>query len=326
MARNGARSDSEQVLELYRRMLLIRRAEERLAKLFAEGEIPGFIHLSIGQEAVAVGVTAALEPADTLASNHRGHGHALAKGMKLTPFFSELMGKGDGICRGRGGSMHVADMSIGMLGANGIVGAGMSLALGSALALQTRGTTNIACVFFGDGAVAEGLFHECLNLAALWKLPLLFVCENNGWAEFSPTSRQIAVRLEGLAGAFGVRYHDVDGNDVEAVHTTARKIVSSMRGDPQPHVLECRTSRVRGHYEGDPQKYRVGEDTSGVPEDPLIGAEKRLESLRVAERDLKRLDREVQAEIDEAVAAARAAVEPDFAGALADVYASSGGA
>jgi pyruvate dehydrogenase E1 component alpha subunit len=326
MARNGARSGSEQVLDLYRRMLLIRRAEERLAKLFADGEIPGFIHLSIGQEAVAVGVGAALEAADTLASNHRGHGHALAKGMKLKPFFLELMGKGDGICGGRGGSMHVADMSVGMLGANGIVGAGMSLALGSALALQTRGTKNIACVFFGDGAVAEGLFHECLNLAALWKLPLLFVCENNGWAEFSPTSRQIAVRLEALAGAFGVRYHGVDGNDVEAVHATARDIVSSMRGEPQPHVLECRTRRVRGHYEGDPQKYRVGEDTSDVPEDPLIRAEKRLESLRVGERDLKRLDREAQAEIDEAVAAARAASEPDFARALADVYTSAGGA
>jgi acetoin:2,6-dichlorophenolindophenol oxidoreductase subunit alpha len=326
MARDGAQSGSEQVLDLYRRMLLIRRAEERLAKLFADGEIPGFIHLSIGQEAVAVGVGAALDPADTLASNHRGHGHALAKGMKLKPFFLELMGKGDGICGGRGGSMHVADMSIGMLGANGIVGAGMSLALGSALALQTRGTKNIACVFFGDGAVAEGLLHECLNLAALWKLPLLFVCENNGWAEFSPTSRQIAVRLETLASAFGVRYRDVDGNDVEAVHAAAKDIVSSMRGEPQPHVLECRTRRVRGHYEGDPQKYRVGEDTSDVPEDPLIRAEKRLESLRVGEHDLKRLDREVQDDIDEAVAVARAATEPDFASALGDVYASAGGA
>ena len=326
MARNGARSGSEQVLGLYRRMLLIRRAEERLAKLFADGEIPGFIHLSIGQEAVAVGVGAALDPADTLASNHRGHGHALAKGMKLKPFFLELMGKGDGICGGRGGSMHVADMSVGMLGANGIVGAGMSLALGSALALQTRGTRNIACVFFGDGAVAEGLLHECLNLAALWKLPLLFVCENNGWAEFSPTSRQIAVRLEALAGAFGVRYQNLDGNDVEAVHARARDVVASMRGEPQPHLLECRTRRVRGHYEGDPQKYRVGEEASDVPEDPLIRAEKRLESLGIAERGLKRLDREVQEEIDEAVAFARAGAEPEFARALTDVYAASGSA
>jgi acetoin:2,6-dichlorophenolindophenol oxidoreductase subunit alpha len=326
MARDGAQSGSEQVLDLYRRMLRIRRAEECLAKLFADGEIPGFIHLSVGQEAVAVGVGATLDLADTLASNHRGHGHALAKGMKLKPFFLELMGKGDGICGGRGGSMHVADMSVGMLGANGIVGAGMSLALGSALALQTRGTRNIACVFFGDGAVAEGILHECLNLAALWKLPLLFICENNGWAEFSPTSRQIAVRLEALAGAFGVRYHDVDGNDVEAVHATASDIVSSMRGEPQPYVLECRTRRVRGHYEGDPQKYRVGEDTSDVPEDPLIRAEERLETLGVPESDLKRLDREVQAEIDDAVTAARDGAQPEFARALADVYAARGGA
>lgn len=320
MARDGARIASEQILGLYRRMLLVRRAEERLATLFADGEIPGFIHLSIGQEAVAVGIGAALDRADTIASNHRGHGHALAKGMPLGALFLELLGKEAGICAGRGGSMHVADMAVGMLGANGIVGAGMSLALGSALALQVRGTKNVATVFFGDGAVAEGIFHECLNLAALWKLPLLFACENNGWAEFTPSSRQIAVGLDALAGAFRIPYRAVDGNDVEAVHEAASDIVRKMRQEPGPHLLECCTRRVRGHYEGDPQRYRVGEDKSAVPEDPLVVCEKRLEALGVSEAALKQLDRDIFAEIEAAVVAARESAEPAFERALADVY------
>jgi pyruvate dehydrogenase E1 component alpha subunit len=324
MARDGAQIASEQLLALYRRMLLVRRAEERLATLFADGEIPGFIHLSIGQEAVAVGVGAALAREDTVASNHRGHGHALGKGMRLGPFFLELLGKEAGICGGRGGSMHVADMGVGMLGANGIVGAGMSLALGSALALQVRGTSNIAAVFFGDGAVAEGLFHESLNLAVLWNLPLLFVCENNGWAEFSPTSRQIAFRLEALAAAFGIAYRGVDGNDVEAVHGAALETVGRMRHTPGPAMLECRTRRVRGHYEGDPQKYRVGEEGSAVPEDPLVACEKRLAALGVAEAALREAEREILAEIEAAVAAARAAPEPAFGRARADVYTAAG--
>jgi TPP-dependent pyruvate/acetoin dehydrogenase alpha subunit len=325
MARNGARNASDRLLDLYRRMLLVRRAEERLATLFADGEIPGFIHLSIGQEAVAVGIGAALDANDTIASNHRGHGHALAKGMPLRPFFLELLGKGEGICGGRGGSMHVADMAVGMLGANGIVGAGMSLAVGSALALQVRGTTSIATVFFGDGAIAEGLFHESLNLASLWKLPLLFACENNGWAEFSPTSRQIAVRLEALADAFSIPYHAVDGNDVEAVNATATSVVEAMRQAPGPHVLECRTRRVRGHFEGDPQKYRVGEGESSVPEDPLIQCEKRLETMGVSEAALKKLDQDVLAEIEAAVSEARKAAEPLFERARADVYTTAAG-
>jgi pyruvate dehydrogenase E1 component alpha subunit len=319
MARDGAQIASELLLALYRRMLLVRRAEERLATLFAEGEVPGFIHLSIGQEAVAVGVGAALGSSDTVASNHRGHGHALGKGMPLGPFFLEILGKEAGICRGRSGSMHVADMAVGMLGANGIVGAGMSLALGSALAHQVRATKDVAVVFFGDGAVAEGIFHECLNLAALWKLPLLFVCENNGWAEFSPTSHQIAVTLEKLVGAFGIPYRAIDGNDVEAVHAAARDLIDGMRRGPGPRVLECRTRRVRGHYEGDPQKYRVGEDAAAA-EDPLSVCEKRLEAMGIAPAALRQLDREVLAEIDSAVAAAREAAEPDFESARADVY------
>ncbi|MFP3941200.1 MAG: thiamine pyrophosphate-dependent enzyme [Thermoanaerobaculia bacterium] len=215
-------------------MLRIRRVEERLAGLFADGEVPGFIHLSIGQEAIAAGVASALDPADTIASTHRGHGHALAKGVALDAFFMEIMGRDTGVCRGRGGSMHVADMSVGMLGANGIVGAGIPLAVGSALAHQTRHTGGVAAAFFGDGALAEGVLHESLNLAALWKLPMLFVCENNGWSEFSPTARQFVANVRELAAAFGIESERVDGNDAAAVAQAAARQVTALREGAGP--------------------------------------------------------------------------------------------
>ncbi len=247
-------------------MQLIREAETRLSQLFADGEIPGFIHLSVGQEAVAAGVVSALERNDTLASNHRGHGHAIAKGIDLDRFFLEIMGKAEGICQGRGGSMHVADMSVGMLGANGIVAAGLPIAVGSALAHRVNRTKNIAAVFFGDGALAEGVLHESFNLATIWKLPVLFVCENNGWSEFSPTSRQFAADAIRLAGAFGISGKSVEGDNVLEVATAARELVGQIRVDGSPGLLECRTHRVRGHFEGDPQKYRDAKDL-GIAQD-----------------------------------------------------------
>src|SRR4051794_1274144 len=194
----------EALVELYRVMARIRAAENHLIKLFADSEVPGFIHLSIGQEAVAAGVMAALEPRDTIATTHRGHGHVIARGIDLGLFFKKVMGKAGGVCRGRGGSMHIADLSLGVLGANGIVGAGIPIAMGSAVAHSVRKTGGVAVVFFGDGAMAEGVLHETLNLAALWRLPLVLVCENNGWSEFSPTSRQFSGTLRGLAAAFGI--------------------------------------------------------------------------------------------------------------------------
>lgn len=309
----------DQLTKLYRAMLRIRRTEQRLSKLFADGEVPGFIHLSIGQEAVAVGVASALRREDTLASNHRGHGHALAKGVSLESFFLEVMGRADGICGGRGGSMHVADMSVGMLGANGIVGAGLSLALGSALALQIRKTGCIASVFFGDGAMAEGLLHECMNLAALWKLPLLFVCENNGWAEFSPSNTQIMAKLESLASAYGIAHSAIDGNDVVAVHEATFRVTSEMRTHSAPQVLECKTVRVRGHYEGDPQKYRNA-DEQIEEHDPLTRARQRLLALGVTDLTLQDIDRDIGIEIDAAVTKARAAALPSFERARNDVY------
>ena len=316
----AGRNDPVDLLALYRMLVLVRRSEERLSTMFADGEVPGFIHLSIGQEAVSAGVMAALTTQDTIASTHRGHGHALAKGLPLEGFFAELLARDTGLCRGRGGSMHVADMSVGMLGANGIVGAGLSIALGSALAHRRLKRDAIAVAFFGDGALAEGLLHECLNMAALWKLPLFLVCENNGWGEFLPTSKQLSFRLKDLAAAYGIPHALVDGNDVEAVAARAATLVEEVRREG-PRILECMTTRVRGHFEGDAQKYRDGDEVAGLSErDPLAMAARRLGDSGIGSDRLRELEAEVEAAIEAAVAAARAAPAPSFDAALADVY------
>jgi pyruvate dehydrogenase E1 component alpha subunit len=302
---------------LYRMVLTIRRAEEALAELLAEGLIPGFIHLSIGQEAIAAGVMDVLTPVDTITSTHRGHGHAIAKGMELSGFFAELLGRDAGACRGRGGSMHVADVPKGMLGANGIVAAGMPIALGSALAHQVLKRDAVAVAFFGDGAMAEGLLHECLNLAALWKLPVLFVCENNRWGEFLETAHQIVFTLEKLAAAYGVPHVAVDGNDVTAVAEAAGRVVADIRAGGGPMILECDTLRVGGHYEGDPQRGRDPADKEkAAARDPVLLARRFLTEDAIA-----RIDAEVAKEIAAAVAFARAAPEPEWADAAASVYA-----
>lgn len=308
--------DRATLLDLYRTMRRIRSAEQRLSELFAAGEVPGFIHLSIGQEAVAAGVMAALTPADTIASNHRGHGHCLARGVDLAGLFAEIMGRDTGLCRGRGGSMHVADMRIGMLGANGIVGAGIPLAVGSALSHQVRGTGGVAVAFFGDGALAEGVLHESLNIAALWRLPLLFVCENNGWSEFSPAERQFAAKPLDLAATFGIGGEQVDGNDVFAVLDAATRLRSQTAGDG-PRMLECITDRVRGHYEGDPQRYRAG---TRELTDPLDAGRQRLRAARMTAAAIDAIDAEVEQEVAAAVETARSGAHPQFAAAAADVY------
>ncbi|MDF1873492.1 thiamine pyrophosphate-dependent dehydrogenase E1 component subunit alpha [Vannielia sp.] len=311
----------DELARLHRQMLVIRRAEERLKKLFADGLVPGFLHLSIGQEAVPVGVSQALTDNDTVSSNHRGHGHTLAKGVDLNGFFAEILGKATGLCKGRGGSMHVADLSKGMLGANGIVGAGLPITTGSALALKMQGQGNIAVVYFGDGALAEGVLHECLNMAALWKLPILFVCENNGWSEFSPTERQLATSLDKLAKAFSIKYSAVDGNVVADVTTTAARLVKTMRKTSAPAILECSTTRVRGHFEGDRQDYRDGDEIAALSErDPI-----RLNAAEMAKAGgtpemLAEIADSVDAEIEAATEAALEAPLPSSADILADVY------
>ncbi len=304
---------------LYRNMLLIRRIEEALRQLFADGHVPGFVHLSIGQEAVPVGVSSHLRDSDTVSSNHRGHGHTIAKGVDPSAFFAEVLGRATGLCKGRGGSMHVADLSKGMLGANGIVGAGLPITTGSALALKIRGNGDIAVVYFGDGALAEGVLHECFNIAALWGLPVLFVCENNGWSEFSPTANQVSFKLQALAKAYGIRYAAVDGNVVAEVADGAGKLIDRMRKTPAPAVIECATTRVRGHYEGDRQDYREAGEVAGLDaRDPLLLARGAMADVDVAWFDT--VEREVAADVAAAVAAAKAAPLPDISDITVDVY------
>ncbi len=316
-------SESELLIDCYRLMQRIRMVEERLSSLFADGSIPGFIHLSIGQESVPVGISRHLSDSDTIAVTHRGHGHALAKGMELAPFFAEMMGKQNGICKGRGGSMHIADASIGMLGANGIVGGGLSIATGSALAHKLDDSGNIGVAYFGDGALAEGVFHECLNLSALWSLPCLFVCENNGWGEFSRTDLQFRGNLKKLAKAFGVPYQYVDGIDVGAVTDAAGDIVSAMRNKAQPYVLECKVERFHGHFEGDPQKYRDESDLATLAErDPIIYLRDKLIRSGIAQPIFDDIVARLALEIDDAVERATAGPAPDFADARLAVYAS----
>jgi len=319
--RSATSSERNEAIALYSTILTIREAELRLGALFADGEVPGFIHLSVGQEAVPVGIMSALEPHDTIASNHRGHGHAIAKGVDLKRLFQEIMAKDEGYCRGRGGSMHVADADVGMLGANGIVGAGLPIALGSAFAHQVKKRDTVAVVFFGDGALAEGVLHECLNLSSIWKLPLLLVCENNGWSEFSPTSREFVGKLSELAKVFSIPATTVDGNDVFAVLSAAKQAVPSIRAGSGPQVIECLTHRVRGHFEGDQQKYRDDEDIKQATQsDPVLRMEKHLKGIGLLAADINAIKTEVMVHIEEAVEAGRSGAAPVFAEAFADVY------
>lgn len=312
-------ANREKILELYRSMAVIRRAEETLSETFAAGEVPGFIHVSIGQEATPAGLSSVLGPRDTVASNHRGHGHAIAKGLGLEALFREIFGRAGGSCGGRGGSMHVADFSVGMLGANGIVGAGVPIAAGSALALKAAGNGDVAVAYFGDGALAEGVLHETLNITALLKLPMLFLCENNGWAEFSKSTDQIAFDALQLAASYGLPTMSVDGNDVEAVAEAAEKIIPPIRAGEGPAFLQCVTSRLHGHFEGDPQRYRDKDDIAAASsQDPLVRLRRKHKGLS---KDFDEIDSRVADEVAGAARSARDDVEPDFDEAIVSVYA-----
>ncbi len=311
--------DFDELVGLYEGMLNIRTTENRLSALFAEGRVPGFIHTSTGQEATAVGVATALRADDTLSSTHRGHGHALAKGVSSKALIQEILGRDEGPCRGRGGSLHVADFSTGMLGANGIVGAGIPIALGSALAHKTLGSDRVSVAFFGDGALAQGLLYEAMNLSALWKLPLLLVCENNGWSEFTPSSMQYVGNLAEMAGAFAIGFRRADGNDVEAVLEATRRAVEALRHGEGPFVLECLTLRARGHYEGDPQAYREGVEERSCP-DPIALLHERLTTAGCDAEVLEAVAARVEEAVERAAAEAAAGSEPDFEQARNDVY------
>lgn len=259
-------------LEIHRTMVWIRVFESRVEQLFLAGKLPGFVHTYLGEEAIAAGVCAVLRDDDYLTSTHRGHGHAIAKGMTTDVLMAELYGKETGVCRGRGGSMHVADFSLGMLGANGIVGGGFGIATGAALSAQYRGTDQVTICFFGDGAINKGTFHEALNFAAVHRLPVVFVCENNHYAQFTARSKTTSVDdLAVRAIAYGINGHTVDGNDAGAVHNAAAEAVSFARAGEGPTLLNMITYRFGGHYVGDPEAYREVSEVESKREDDPIG-------------------------------------------------------
>jgi 2-oxoisovalerate dehydrogenase E1 component len=303
---------TDTLLELQRRMLRIRGFELRASALYRDGAIPGFVHLSIGQEASAVGACWPLSASDVITSNHRGHGHVLAKGLQPAPMFAELLGREAGTCHGRGGSMHIADPELGIFGANGIVGAGLPIAAGAATAAQLRSDGTVVVAFFGDGTVSQGAFHEAINLAALWRLPIVFLCENNHYAEFSASDDQSSVTLATRAAGYGLEHVGVPGNDVEAVAIAARDVVARVRGGDGPIVLETDTYRWHGHYEGDQMRYRSDDELEAWKlRDPLLIGAERLRERDVTQAALDELSAEVEAELDRALEWAQAQAAPD---------------
>ncbi|MDA0821747.1 MAG: thiamine pyrophosphate-dependent dehydrogenase E1 component subunit alpha [Proteobacteria bacterium] len=316
-------SEITELLQMYRAMCRIRKVEERLSALHKAGDIPGFIHSSMGQESVAVGISRYLTVRDTIAVTHRGHAQSIAKGLALSALFAELMGREAGTCRGLGGSMHIADSSIGLLGANGIVGGSLPIAAGSALAHKLDGAGNLAVAYFGDGALAEGIFHECINLCALWSLPCLFLCENNGWSEFSPSDEQFSGDLKKFAAAFNVAYHFTEGLDVSAVTQMAEHIIDAIRTTSKPQVFEVSVERFHGHYEGDAQAYRDPVELAAArARDPIAHLREHLLAFGIAASILAQIDVELTVEIEIAVNVARASPVLSTNDAFAMVYAS----
>lgn len=245
-------------LHLYKTMLTVRAFEEKAGELFSQNLIPGFIHLSIGEEASSVGTCSVLRDDDYVASTHRGHGHLIAKGADPKKMFAELLGKKTGYCKGKGGSMHIADFSLGILGANGVVGGGFPIIIGAGLSIQLRKTNQVGIVFFGDGAANRGTFHEAANMAAIWKLPVIFVCENNLYASTTPAGYSLAGgSIAGRASAYGIPGYTVNGNDILEVRKVMGETVKQARDGNGPSIVENKTYRFRGHFEGDPQKYRT---------------------------------------------------------------------
>jgi pyruvate dehydrogenase E1 component alpha subunit len=318
--------EPEQLTEMYRRMVTIRTFDRRAVEEFHEGNIPGVVHAYIGEEGVAVGVCSALRRDDKIASTHRGHGHTIAKGADIKVMMAELFGRSNGYCRGKGGSMHIADFSVGMLGANGIVGAGLPIATGAALAAQMEGGDGVAVCFFGDGASNEGAFHSSLNLASIWKLPAIFVCENNGWAVSVPSTYALSVEDVAVRSvAYSIPGVTVDGSDVLAVYEAAQQAVQRARAGEGPTLLECKTHRWRIHSEqrGNPEDPRPGEAKElGPLNDPIAEFARRLtEQGMVTSAVLQQIHQEVESAVDEAIEFAKNSPLPQPEDALKDVFA-----
>ncbi|HZO86983.1 MAG TPA: thiamine pyrophosphate-dependent dehydrogenase E1 component subunit alpha [Chthonomonadaceae bacterium] len=317
-------AESALLLDLYRQMLLIRRFEERCNALFLQGRIPSTLHLYIGQEAVAVGVCSALGPEDYITSTHRPHGHALAKGVNPGAIMAELYAKATGCCKAKGGSMHVGDMEVGMPPAIAIVGAGAPIAVGAALSAKMRRSGQIVVCFFGEGGANEGAVHEAMNMAAIWRLPVLFVCENNLYGASTPVSQVVAVKdIADRAAAYGMPGRVVDGNDVLAVREAASEAAARARRGEGPTLIECKTYRLCGHSRSDACNYRSREEEAEWrAKDPLLRLQQTLrdEPFRVDTAALDRIEAEVTAVIDDAVAFAETSPNPAAEDTLKHVF------
>ena len=311
----------ERLRGFYREMLLIRRFEEKVEERFRAGELSGFLHVAIGQEAVAVGVCQAMADGDVFASTHRAHAHALARGMHPNALMAELYGKTEGCSHGYGGSMHLYDVEIGFLGANAVVGGGLPAITGAALAFKLRGEPRVSVAFFGDGATNIGTFHESLNLAQLWQVPAVFVCENNHYAESTPAEQQLPIKdLAKRAVAYGMHSITVDGQDVEEVLRATGRALEHARSGKGPVFLLCETYRLVGHYVGDPQVYRPKDELKELraTQDPL---DRLLEKLDLSDEEREAIEREVDELVEASVEFAKAGTDPKPEDALENVYA-----
>jgi pyruvate dehydrogenase E1 component alpha subunit len=309
--------------EILRRMLTIRAFDTKAGELFADGELPGFVHLYIGEEAVGVGAISALEEQDYITSTHRGHGHCIAKGLDTYKMMAELYGKRDGYCNGKGGSMHIADVDAGMLGANGIVGAGPPLATGAALTADYKGEDKVALAFFGDGAVAQGQVHEGINLAATWDLPAIFVVENNHFGEATPMEEQHNVEhLSATAEAYDIPGFTVDGMDVTAVYEAVKEARERAANGEGPTFIEADTYRYEGHFEGDHQPYRTEEDIELWKDRDAIETfkDRLVEAGTVTQEEFEEMRDEIEAEIEEHAERAKEADYPDPSEAYEDMF------
>jgi len=309
---------------MYKRMLEIRFFEEKVFDLYAQNLVPGTIHLYLGEEAVAVGVCSLLKKDDYITSTHRGHGHCIAKGAELKRTMAEILGKKTGYCKGKGGSMHIADFKIGMLGATAVVGAGLPIAVGAGLSAKLRKTDQVVACFFGEGASNQGTFHESINMASIWKLPVIFVCENNLYAMGTRQSTVMAIEnVADRAVAYGIPGVVVDGNDVLAVYEATQRAVERARKGEGPTLIECKTYRHKGHSRVDPAKYRPKEEVEEwLAKDPIKRfKEKLLQTNTLTEPEIQQIEKEVSAEIEEAVKFAMESPYPAPEEALEDVYA-----
>ncbi|MBI2864812.1 MAG: thiamine pyrophosphate-dependent dehydrogenase E1 component subunit alpha [Chloroflexi bacterium] len=319
--------DRDALIWMYTKMQTIRQFETRVARLMLEGKLPGTVHLYAGEEAVACGVCANLGPADYVSSTHRGHGHLIAKGGDLDKMMAELFAKSTGYCKGKGGSMHIASLGVGILGANGIVGAGLPIAVGAGFAAKYRKSDAVAVAFFGDGASNQGTFHEAVNLAAVLKAPVIFVCENNGYAVSTSQARhQTIVDVADRARAYGIPGAIVDGNDVFAVYKAAREAIGRARVGLGPSLVECKTYRHYGHSIGDPGRYRTQEEVDAWKlKDPIPRLRDRLIELGVMSGEqADSIDQEVAGAIESAVRFAEESPSASLEALLEDVYAPSG--